>query len=262
MAATFKLTDEVRDVLNRSSIDGLTLKLPEQLDRKLYLAVAKVISGAGGKWSARLGLHSFSSDPRSVLGLAVATGKGVNVQQTLQAFYTPQAVAQQVIELAEIKLGMRVLEPSAGRGALALPAARAGGLVHCYEIDPVAAAELRLGLPSVFSGAFVFESVAQIDFLSDPIPVVDLFDAVVMNPPFTKGQALAHVSHAFHFLKPGGILVAIVPHNFWVKSTKKTKPMLDELVAATLVHQEEVPAGTFRESGTDVATRIIVLRHL
>jgi protein-L-isoaspartate O-methyltransferase len=254
MAATFKLTDEVRDVLNRSVIEGMTLKLPEQLDRALYLSVNKVIDGAGGRWNRRLGVHVFANDPRGILGLAVATGKGVNVQQTLQAFYTPQAVVHRMIELAEIRPGMTVLEPSAGRGALAAAARYAGAHVTCYEIDASVITELR-------ERGF---TVRQIDFLKVPWTAAALFDRALMNPPFTKGQAVAHVAHAFKFLKPGGILVGIVPDNFWTKATKATRPILDELAAAVgpeVGRNECLPTGTFRESGTDVATRIIVLRR-
>lgn len=258
MAATFKLTDEVRDVLNRSAIGNTTLKLPEQLDRKLYLAVNKVIAGAGGKWNRTLDCHIFPSDPRAVLGLAVATGEGVNVQQALQAFYTPEVVANRVIELAEIRAYQRVLEPSAGHGALAKLAVNAGGIVSCYEIDVEAVAKLRAS--SRIPGVSDFNLVAQADFLQVTWQHTRAFDAVVMNPPFTKNQAVQHVAHAFKFLKPGGVLVAIVPDNFWVKCTKATKPILDELEAAK-DYEEKLPAGTFRESGTDVATRIIRLRH-
>src|SRR3546814_19124442 len=36
------------------------------------------------------------------------------------------------------------------------------------------------------------------------------FDAVIMNPPFDRGRDCDHVRHALAFLKPGGVLVAIM----------------------------------------------------
>ena len=50
MAAKFKITDEVRAVLEAASITATSVKLNGQVDRALYVAVNKVLVGAGGKW--------------------------------------------------------------------------------------------------------------------------------------------------------------------------------------------------------------------
>ena len=44
MPRKYQISEEVMDVLNRSTITATTLKLPEQLDRDLYAKVAKVIT--------------------------------------------------------------------------------------------------------------------------------------------------------------------------------------------------------------------------
>src|SRR3546814_13421981 len=53
-----------------------------------------------------------------------------------------------------------------------------------------------------------FEAVRQADFLT--LPPSPIYDRIVMNPPFDRGRDCDHVRHAFGFLKPGGILVAVM----------------------------------------------------
>ena len=67
-----------------------------------------------------------------------------------------------------------------------------------------------------------------------------------MNPPFTKGQYHKHVSRAKEWLSPEGELFAIVAANNCAK-----------LAALSAVTVAESPAGSFKESGTNVATRLV-----
>ncbi|MBY0277906.1 hypothetical protein K2Z84_21440 [Candidatus Binatia bacterium] len=68
------ITPDVEQVLRASTITDTLLVLPQQLDRKLYVAVDKVLKAAGGKWNRKLGGHAFERDPREILGLALETG--------------------------------------------------------------------------------------------------------------------------------------------------------------------------------------------
>mgnify|MGYP002133394579 CR=1 FL=1 len=52
-------------------------------------------------------------------------------------------------------------------------------------------------------------TVQRADFMA--VPQEPLFDRIVMNPPFSEGRAKAHTAHAFGMLKPGGVLVAVLP---------------------------------------------------
>jgi predicted RNA methylase len=84
---------------------------------------------------------------------------------------------------------MRVLEPSAGRGALAVPLRAFFGEVVCCDIDPENAAQLRrLGF-QVYEG----------DFRKLDPGEIEQFDLAVMNPPFEDGATEAHVLHALKF---------------------------------------------------------------
>ena len=119
-----KITDDVRDVLERVTIKGGPVTLPDQLDRKLYLAVNKVLSGIGGKWNTKRKLHIFPRDPAPYLAEALGTGQGRDLQQEFQSYYTPQTLAETLVRgHCRIQPGDSVLEPSAGHGALALAAA-------------------------------------------------------------------------------------------------------------------------------------------
>ncbi len=254
MAAKFVISDAVRDVLSRSTITVDRVVLPPgQLDRKLYEQVNKALEGAGGKWNRSAKAHVFDRDPREALGLAIETGKATNVKQVLQAFYTPDALADRVAALAELQPGMRVMEPSCGDGALVRAVLRREpkiGSIHVIDIDAPAWSKVCALTQAGSSGDFLRITPAEIG----------LFDVVVMNPPFSKGQDMAHVLHAWKFLKPGGTLAAITSPSWRTGRTKAATEFRAFAHAHALV-DEDVPAGTFRESGTDVGTVLLVLRR-
>lgn len=233
-----KLTPEVAEIISKSTIEGNALKLPPvRLERKMYEAVNKAITTAGGKWKGgKTQAHVFDSDPREALGLALQTGVVVDQKKVRQAFFTPQSIADEVAIIAEVQ-GMRVLEPSAGEGALVDACRKFGARkVECIEMEP----KCRETLESKA------DAVRIADFLTQ-MPRAN-YDRVVMNPPFTKGQYLKHVNHALKWLKPGGKLYAIVPAN--------DCPKLAALGARTI---RDFESGSFKESGTSVATRLIAI---
>lgn len=246
--ASFKISTEVRDVLKRSTITETTVDLPDQLDRALYLEVNKVLVGAGGRWNRQSGGHVFARDPRELLGLAIETGEATNLKTKLQAFYTPQPLAERMAELAEIGRGDLVLEPSAGGGTLARAARDAGGSPCCIDLDRITLNALREdGFPTIPG-----------DFLAMTAPRAG-YERILMNPPFANGQAVDHVFHAFGFLAPHGILVSVVPDGFWGGPRRQAAALVT--LSAALSHEEKLDEGTFAESGTLVRTRLIKLRR-
>ena len=254
MSAKFQVTEDVRAVLARATITADRVVLPPgQLDRKLYERVNKALEGAGGKWNRSAKAHVFERDPREALGLMNETGEVVNVKQALQAFYTPDALADRVAALADLQPGMRVLEPSCGDGALVRAVLRHQpkiGSIHVIDIDTSAWSKVCALTQAGSSG----------DFLQITPAEIGLFDAIVMNPPFTKGQDMAHVLHAWTFLKPGGRLVAITAPG-WKYRVQKSAVAFREFVDEHSEHVEDVPEGTFKASGTGVATVLTVLRR-
>ena len=98
--------------------------------------------------------------------------------------------------LARIYTGMRVLEPSAGRGSIVHSLHKlTAGRVTAVELNADFIADLR------DTNAIVLKQ----DFLRLSMPAA--FDRVVMNPP---KNAIPHIVKAAECLVPGGRLVALV----------------------------------------------------
>lgn len=252
---TNTIPEDVLAVLRRSTLTANTLLLPSQLERKLYTATMKVIDAAGGRWSKKEGLHVFDRDPREALGIALEKGEIVNEKATYQAFYTPANVVAEMVEALAFSLdvhgyldGSRVLEPSAGDGRMAAGVRARGGKVLCVEIRKDAAEKLRENYP-----------VIEGDFLTMK-PGTELFDGVLMNPPFTGDQDAAHILHAWQFLRPGGSLVAICSPRYTFANTPLCRQLHELMSKAHHSSAEELEAGTFQESGTGVRTMLITLQ--
>lgn len=166
---------------------------------------------------------------------------GIKVVSAPQLFPTPADIAARVIELADIRPGHRVLEPSAGTGALLdlLPDVQAGGFVTAVEISRDLAQHLREKFPAV--------SVYCADFL-DLNGELGRFDRIIMNPPFKDADDIRHINHARAKLTPGGRLVAICANG--PRQQEKLKP------EAAAWHP--LPSGSFAAAGTGVNAALVV----
>lgn len=272
MPATFTVPDHIRQVLRDATVfipdkpspaNLHTLKLNGQLDRKVYMDVMRVIDGAGGKWDKKKGLHTFRDDPTVWINQAIDDGKGRNVQQEFQSFYTPAHVADKMVELAGIREGVdqRVLEPSCGEGAIVRAIHRASKTAYiiAYDINDVALKKCGLGALGSGMGGPKPAAETQTGYcvLKDFLEAVPgrLFDSIIMNPPFTKGQDARHVGHALDFVKPGGVVVAIMTPN---ARDKVTEPYRSLCLRQdyTITHSELLPSGTF----TDTPIETLLLR--
>ncbi|MFA5266219.1 MAG: methyltransferase [Opitutaceae bacterium] len=242
MAKRFSIDDDVRDVLSRSAYEGLQVRLPGQLSRPLYERVNKVLTAAGGRWNRKAGAHVFEADPKELLLGAAETGKARNLRQETQFFPTPPGIADRVARLARVEVGHRVLEPSAGTGMLiaALDRPTTYYDLVAVELDPVRSSGLKRSFSSI--------NVRCCDFLTCG-DELGRFDRIVMNPPFERGADIKHIEHALRFLRPGGRLVAICANG-----PRQRNRFLD---AAEL--WIDLPSGTFKSAGTNVATAIVVI---
>lgn len=248
------LAPAVQDALRAATIseDGLTLTLAGQLERATYQATAKAIETLGGKWNRKAKAHLFSSDVRTILA-GVLDGDRLELpkKNPLAFFATPDPLVQLLLNIAGDVRGVRVLEPSAGDGAIADELLDAGALVDVLELDDTRHGHL------VAAG---YQPVGR-DFLAftpaEPYPVI------VMNPPFTaEGDAQAYITHIEHAwtncLAPGGQLVAIAPSGFTFRQDKRAAAFR----ALTEQHGEWVDnaPGAFTESGTSVQTVTLFIR--
>lgn len=253
------IPQDVLGVLALAQItDACSLVLPGQLDRQLYQQVAKVIDCMGGKWSRKHACHRFGAgDAIERVEQALATGQAINARQELGEFFSPPAVVERVMEIAAIKPGERVLEPSAGRGNLAVPAARHvqdPAKVECFEVNPTHASWMRQHFPGM--------PVHCMDFLStDPWNrQFGPYDVVVMNPPFARGAAVNHVVHASEFLGVGGRLVAVMPQGVLWRQDRKHLAFRHLLGHVWQSASEHLPEDAFKSEGTSVRTCIVSFR--
>lgn len=243
-----KIQSAVLAIIDQSAVSGCQLVLPSQLDRDVYMRVAKIIEAVGGKWNRKAKAHLFEGDAGEAIEPLLLTGEVTFRKQEFGQFYTPAAIAQMVIMAALVKPGDIVLEPSAGRGDIAGAAVVAGAAVDCVEIDPK-------------NHAFLLEDrrygvVRCGDFL-DITPVGE-YSAVVMNPPFAGQADIRHVMHASRFLMDGGRLAAIMSAGVLFRQNKLTTDFR-AFVDGRGGSIEPLPDNAFKESGTNVNTVLVTI---
>jgi predicted RNA methylase len=251
-----KIDPDIAKILRNAVITGPNrnhLKIEQKLDPKVYKACAKILELLGGKWNRSAQATVFDKPITEVLDEALGTGEVVNKKNLFQSFYTPDFAADILVRHADLKVGQRIMEPEAGEGALVDAIFRAIGTdsantVDMIEFNPEAVAILRKKYPMARHG----------DFLQFEPTIGRSCDRIVMNPPFSNGQDAEHILHALDFLRPGGVLVAIVPANFLHKDVNPYKRLLE------ICHSDfcetfgdfDLPEETFKESGTNIATKI------
>jgi phospholipid N-methyltransferase len=197
-----------------------------------------------------------NDDPRAKIeALEAALKSGVKAVSAPQLFPTPPVSAQRVIEEAKIEKGHLVLEPEAGTGSLVEQLYNTDG-TECVA-EKLTLVEINHGLAQHLERTYANAVVHCADFLTLTPADLGYFDRIIMNPPFANLQDVDHVTHAFTFLKPGGRLVAIMGEGAFFRQDRKAQ----EFRAFLDLHgiSEQLPAGSFEASGTNVNTRIVIL---
>jgi|GEM_PF-1165837 len=176
-------------------------------------------------------------------------GKNVGVD----FFPTPKPIIEKMLNIAEIKPGMSVLEPSAGKGDIA------DSIKEKYKKVKLKTVEISSALNDLLK--LKGYDVEQGDFLKHK----GQYDRIIMNPPFSKGQDIDHVRYAYDLLKPHGRLVAIMSEGPFFRSDKKAKAFREWLkkVGGT---SEKLPSKSFtgkeafRQTGA--SSRLVVIDKL
>ena len=151
---------------------------------------------------------------------------------------------------------VKVLEPSGGVGALTDFIKNKGDNV---EITIV---ELLKENQNILKGKG-YSPICGC-FLDYPVPTKeeDKFDFVFMNPPFSvkgdKRAYMTHIDHALKMLQSNGELIAIIPVG-WITGKTKKDEAFRNLISEYGQNISTLPEGTFKESGTNIATKVIKL---
>lgn len=245
-----QIDPDVIDAIRSATADGPALRLNGQLERKLYERVNLALHAVGGVWHRYKKAHVFTIDAAEAIAGLLATGEVIT--DVDQGFYpTPEPTVERLLDLAELEPGCEVLEPSAGRGAIAEAVAARRAIVDCVELDAARAEHIR-------AGGYA-RQVTAADFFS--VKVERRYQRVIMNPPFAGRQDIRHVKRALRFIQPGGLLVAIMYGSLTYREDRRTKDFLARVWEArgTLW---ELPADAFPAVGVATVIAVIPVRDL
>lgn len=171
-------------------------------------------------------------------------------------FPTPKPVIDLMLDHAQIEHWHTILEPSAGAGAIVdAIEERHGDVIHTDRGPIIVVVEVNHSLCEILQAKGY--DARPIDFMQTCVSTLE-FDRVIMNPPFEKLADIDHVQHAFERLKSGGRLVSVMSPGPFFRDTKKAKAFrawFEELGGELI----DLPEGSFKESGTGVASKLIVI---
>jgi hypothetical protein len=227
------------------AIDGRKVRLLGDLEAGVYQEVRAAFVRFGARYKGRRGHNEhflFAVDPEPVIASMLAHGEA----NPLDFYGTPAGVAEELLDLADLDalpIGARILEPSAGLGALVdAILARMGTHIVGRTLDVVEhnasfcehlrakyaglggrlveeSRERYGGVDEAYIAARAAEceafavNVIEADFLK--YTADQPYQLIVMNPPFNAdGQDnvyIQHIMHAWGMLADDGLLVAVTP---------------------------------------------------
>lgn len=155
--------------------------------------------------------------------------------------FTPPDLAKELVALAGVRKDSRVLEPEAGIGNIADAAKEVTDHVDCIERMTDFCEILKLKKHNVIGNDLLTAETAPI------------YDAVVMNPPFS--EECEHIKRAFDFLRPGGSLVAVCSSSIQWKSTRKYEQFRDWLSEHT--HSIDECGAKFEMTGVHTVVLVV-----
>ena len=244
---------DIDSVWKKCTVNDNVLHLSEQLDRKIYDEVKKQLEAVGGMWkSGKIQGFVFSdtTDANDVLRQLLSGKDYLQEKKDFQFFATPKAVADEVAQhLGRIKDNAKILEPSAGQGALIKAVQRINDNVKfdVYE--------------AMQENKKVLQTMQHVNIVGDDFLQSDLsvkYDYIIANPPFSKNQDITHVLRMYEHLSDGGRLVAIMSPHWQHAQDKKSKQFRDFLQSVS-GQTFEIAEGAFKQSGTNIRTYYVVI---
>lgn len=206
----------------------------------------------GGKENDR-NIVSTDSDYDRAKAFYFARGKKTAKNKAAEGvdyFATPEPVGYKMVQWAGLKDGDRVLEPSAGHGAISRffsPNTDNTIIEPSSRLAPQA--QMNTDNAKLINGYF------------EDLHIGNKYDAITMNPPFGTGgkTAVEHVAKAFKHLRNGGRVIAIIPRGAMADKRFDAWYESDDAKDAHMVGEVLLPGVTFERAGTKVATRIVII---
>ena len=242
----------LRDLKNKSQIEPLIYKGTEA--GGYYDVIPSPNTGTRPTGAGRF-RRSLTEQPTTRGGAAtreIAKREAdLRVTKIPGYFPTPAAVADRMVDLADIQPAQMILEPNGGKGSLidAIQRKHPDAAVDVYEVNHHLR-ELLCSRARPFGHDFWRKRPA-----SRPG-----YDRILMNPPFEKGQDIEHVTPGLDsLLKPGGRLVAIVSAGAMSRGDKKARRLPAASWTTTATPTRRFPAGTFTKEAGPTWPRALVL---
>ena len=206
----------------------------------------------GGKENDR-NIVSTDSDYDRAKAFYFARGKKTAKNKAAEGvdyFATPEPVGYKMVQWANVNAGDKILEPSAGHGAISRffsPNTDNTIIEPSSRLAPQA--QMNTDNAKLINGYF------------EDLHIGNKYDAVTMNPPFGTGgkTAVEHVAKAFKHLRNGGRVIAIIPRGAMADKRFDAWYESDDAKDAHMVGEVLLPGVTFERAGTKVATRIVII---
>ena len=244
---------EIQEIINGCRAEDGVIILPNiTLDRSDYLKVKKLMESNGAKWVGGKVGGFVCPDADEVLG-RLQGGDLSDRKKQYQFFATPIEIGEAMAgTLNDMTANMRILEPSAGRGALITAIRNVYGEAVCpdyCELMP----ENRRELAENFGDC---QDVGD-DFLAAK-GLTGQYDRIVANPPFAKNQDIRHIRRMYDCLNDTGRMVSLCSPHFEFASDKESVEFRQWLSQVGAVVRT-LHKGAFHASGTDIAAVMIVI---
>jgi hypothetical protein len=182
---------------------------------------------------------------------------------------TPQNLVERMVKEADLKPGMHILEPSAGQGHIidVLTKMNVDTIIDAIEPNPTLRAELSRKNCQLKKERDILHYWPK-----------KTYQRIIMNPPYGNGLDILHTLHCFKLLRPGGILVAVLPEKAfgaskmpgwerWINPNTSNE-YVDDLKALAkhpeteYFRTEKLPKGSFQNSDIpdSVDTRLLIIK--
>jgi phospholipid N-methyltransferase len=229
------------EFIGQCTISGNDLIFPNiTLNRDTYNEVKKLLEGINGKWNKKINGFSFNSPIEKEIA-RILDGEKINLNKQFQFFETPDIICRQMAEAVEIKPNSKILEPSAGRGAI---------INAIHAVCPDVKVDVCELMPQNIEVLKQMENVTIVgeDYLQ--YSPSTKYDIILANPPFTKNQDIKHLQKMYNDLAIGGVMVCITSRHWQIANNKEEKSFKQWLQNKS--HKiVEIPRKTFEKTPID-----------